>query len=199
MATATARIDDALARIDALHAGDPERVDVGGQLVGAELVYARRMTAWLDRLEPTASEALRLAVRAQHLARWSIPRSAYPEGRAGYRRWRTELARDHARRAAEILGEVGYEPEMIARVTQIITKADLSRDLEVQALEDCACLVFLEHGFDAFAAEHADDKLVDILRKTWKKMSARAREAALTLDLGARARELVSRALQSDH
>jgi hypothetical protein len=188
------RFDDAIARIDAIHAGDPEQVDDGGRRVARELIYARRMSAALARLEPAPSEALRLAVRAQHLARWALPRSAYPAGRSGYRRWRSEQARQHAARAAELLREVGYDAETIARVRKMITKAGLADDPDVQALEDAACLVFLEHTLDEFSRGHSDDEVVAILRKTWDKMSERGRGIALTLELPVRSRDLVSRA-----
>jgi hypothetical protein len=184
-------IDDAIARIDALHAEDPEIID--GR--PAELVYAERMSAALSALVPSASDALRIAVRAQHLCRWRTPRASYPEGKAGYLRWRAAQAKEHASLAAEVLREVGYDEPTVERVTALVTKKDLARDDEAQALEDAACLVFLQHHFDAFAAERDEAQLIDILQKTWRKMSDRGRRAALVLPLSDRARELVSRAL----
>jgi hypothetical protein len=134
-------------------------------------------------------------VRAQHVARWQIPRDTFPAGRAGYKQWRTRLMEHHAELAAGVLRDVGYDDETVARVTQLIRKQGIKRDDDVQTLEDVACLVFLEDYFDEFAAEHDDDKLVDILQKTWVKMSERGRRAALALELSERARELVGRAL----
>jgi hypothetical protein len=153
------------------------------------------MTEALDRLEPDASEALRLAVRAQHISRWSIPRDSFPPGRKGYRAWRTRLMDHHADVAGEILHEAGYGEAMIGRVGELLRKKGLKRDPEVQTLEDVACLVFLEHYFDDFAAQHDDQKVIQILRKTWSKMSERGREAALGLDLSPRGAALVARAL----
>ncbi len=159
-----------------------------------ELAYARRMTATLERFAPGAPEAVRLAVRCQHIRRWTVPRDTYPEGRDGYRRWRTDLAQFHAETAGTILREAGYGDDTVARVGALLRKERLKADPEVQLLEDVACLVFLQHYLPAFAAQHADDKLVDILGKTWRKMSAQGRAAALALDLEPRVRALVSRA-----
>ncbi|MFW5921239.1 MAG: DUF4202 domain-containing protein, partial [Polyangiales bacterium] len=119
----------------------------------------------------------------------------YPRGRSGYKKWRTQLALMHAELAAEVLRDVGYDEDTIGRVEDLVLKKRLKRDDEAQTLEDVACLVFLEHYFPAFAAEHDDDKVVDILQKTWKKMSERGHEAALSIDLPRRERALVERAL----
>jgi hypothetical protein len=189
------RFRQAIAALDAVHAEDPERTRVGDDDVPSELAYARRMTETLARLEPEASEALRLAVRAQHLGRFRVPRSSQPDGRAGYLKWRTERARDHAALAREILASVGYEDDTIERVASLVLKKQLASDPEAQCLEDCACLVFLAHGLDAFAAKEPEETVIAILAKTWKKMSARAREQALALPLSERGRALVARAL----
>ena len=177
------RLATALARFDAVNADDPRRVSdpASGEAIGFELLYGRRMSERLAKLAPDASEVLRLAVRAQHIARWRIARDRYPEGRAGYKRWRSELARAHAELAGGILGEVGYPAETIARVRDLLQKKQLSRDPEVQVLEDVACLVFLEHYFAEFAGKHERAKLIDIVQKTWKKMSERGHQAAAEL------------------
>ena len=186
----------ALERIDAAHAEDPDLVvNADGADVAAELAYARRMTSWLDRLEPGALEALRLAVRCQHLRRWTIPRSQYPMTRAGYHQWRTTLARFHADEAAAILRGVGYDEATVARVQSLVRKEGLKTDPETQTLEDVACLVFLEDEFREFARKHDEAKVLAILRRTWGKMSARGRAAALGLDLGPAERALVEKAL----
>ena len=186
-----ARFDQAIAQIDAAHAGDPEK-DASGE--ARELVYARRMTAWLEKLAPDASEALRLATRCQHLRRWAIARSGYPAGKIGYLRWRKEESLAHAALAGEILGRAGYGAE-VKHVQSLIKKERIKHDPEAQLLEDVACLVFLEHEFAAFAAKHGEAKLIDILRKTWAKMSPGGREAALGLKLAAPLRAIVEKAL----
>jgi hypothetical protein len=189
------RLDRAIAALDAVHAEDPERTWVAGEALPAELVYAHRMTATLARLTPDASEALRLAVRAQHLGRFRVPRASQPDGRAGYLKWRTEQARAHAALAREILAAAGYEGDTVERVASLVLKKQLASDPEAQCLEDCACLVFLEHGLDAFAAKEDEETVIAILAKTWNKMSPRAREEALPLS--ERSRALVARALAS--
>jgi hypothetical protein len=180
------RFDRAIASIDAFNARDPH---------GEELLYSQRMTAWLARLEPDASEALRLAVRAQHIGRWTSPRKTYPDTRAGYKQWRDALAGYHAEKATEILREAGYGDDVIARVAALIKKKNLKTDAESQTLEDVACLVFLDHEFADFAERHGDEKLIRILQRTWLKMSERGREAALGLDFPPRLKGLIEAAL----
>lgn len=195
------RLREALARFDAVNAADPRhaRDPATGEEVAFELLYARRMSERLARLVPDASAPLRLAVRAQHIARWRIPRESYPEGRTGYKRWRSELARAHAELAGGILAEVGYGPTLVARVRDLLQKKGLRHDAEVQALEDVACLVFLEHYLADFAAKHDRAKLIDIVQKTWRKMSDRGHAEALAVagQLPAELRALLEEALAS--
>jgi hypothetical protein len=189
------RFDDAIARIDAAHAEDPNRVQVDGAERPAELVYAERMSRALAQLAPDAPEELRLAARAQHIRRWTVPRVSYPAGRAGYHRWRNDLKRRHAAWTGEILATAGYGAGEIARVGTLIRKDDLKGDADTQALEDAACLVFLEHYAEAFAAQHDRTKMVEILRKTWGKMSDKGRQVALRLPLAPPLRALLEDAL----
>jgi hypothetical protein len=178
---ADARLAAAIAAIDAFNAADPKRVLVDGREVADSVHYAERMSAWVERLDPSAPDALRLAARAQHIGRWTIPRANYPEGLAGYSRWRRDLARFHADTAGRILAEAGYDPATVARVGALIRKEGLGRDPETQVLEDAACLTFLETGFDEFSRRHPDDKIVDIVRKTWRKMGPKGRALAAEL------------------
>ena len=189
------RFTNAIDRFDLANAEDPRRGSVGGESQPRELVYARRMTAALDRFAPDAPEAVRLAARCQHLRRWTIPRDRYPAGRDGYRQWRTDLGRFHAETAGEILLDVGYDGATIAHVQALLRKERLKADPDVQLLEDVICLVFLEHYLADFAAQHDEEKLTDILRKTWRKMSDRGRAAALEVDLPTALRALVARAV----
>lgn len=189
------KFENAVAGFDEANTADPNVENVGGQLVPKELAYARRMSSWLDRLAPEASEPLRLAARCQHICRWKRPRSEYPMTRAGYHRWRTALYQFHADVAGEILRSVGYDENTIARVGALLKKQHLKTDPEAQMLEDVICLVFLEFYFAEFAPKHDDEKVIDILRKTWKKMSPIGQAAALRLPLSDAAAELVKRAL----
>lgn len=188
------RFERAIAAIDAVHAEDP---DLDSAREPRELAYARRMSAWLERLAPQAAEPLRLAVRCQHLRRWAIPRSGYPEGKIGYLRWRREQALAHAALAGEILQQAGYDPEAVTRVQSLIRKERIKQDPEAQLVEDASCLVFLESAFADFARKHEEAKLVEILRKTWAKMSPAAQREALGLQLPASQRALVEKALSN--
>jgi hypothetical protein len=189
-----ARLARALERIDAAHAEDPGREPDGAP---KELVYARRMSAWLERLEPRASEALRLAARCQHLRRWAIRRDQFPKGTKGYRDWRAAEAAAHAELAAEILREAGFDAPAVARVQSLIRKENLKRDPEAQVLEDVTCLVFLESYFAGFAVKHDEPTLLRILGKTWAKMSPRGREAARALEMPAPLEALVQKAIRA--
>ena len=174
------RLQQALDAFDRMNAEDPNVWEVDGRPVPKELAHARCVTAWVERLVPAPSEALRLAARAAHLRRWTVPRSAYPEGRRGYLKWRGDLKRMHAEAAEKVLEGLGFPAETIARVRQIVLRADLE-DPETQALEDALCLTFLEWQFADFGRAHPPEKIVQILRKTWKKMSPKARDLALEL------------------
>ncbi len=193
----TERLQDAIARIDAANAEDPNREFVDGAARPKEVVYAERMTGWLEKLAPEASEALRIAARAQHIERWTMPRAEFPDGREGYLRWRTTLAKFHAERTAGIIAEAGYEADVIDRVKGLLRKHRLKTDPEVQTLEDVACLVFLESYFADFSKRHDEAKVIGILRKTWAKMSPKGHAAALALDMPDDARALVEKALDS--
>lgn len=190
-----ARFDTAIAAFDAANAKDPHTERDGGQCVPKELLYARRMSARLDAFCPDAPEAVRLAARAQHICRWQVPRTDYPEGRAGYLTWRTDLAKMHAALAGEALGDAGYDDAMIARVQTLLRKRGLKTDPDVQLLEDVACLVFLAHYFHDFAKQHDEDKLIGILQKTWKKMTDKGHQAALRLSYSPEDRALIDKAL----
>lgn len=192
------RFNTAIDRFDAANREDPHHEQVDEQARPKELAYARRMSAWLDRLAPDASEPLRLAARCQHIRRWTIPRSDYPMDKAGYHRWRATLAKFHAETAGKILKDVGYDDTTIARVQALVRKERLRLDPETQLLEDVACLVFLENYFADFAKRHDEGKLVDIVRKTWGKMSERGRQAALQLNLAPEIQALLAKALQAD-
>lgn len=197
-ATDPERFRRAIERIDALNSEDPVQVRISEREVPGELLYSQRMSARLQSFAPEASEELRLAAHCQHVQRWKIPRDAYPRDRKGYKCWRTELGRMHADIAGEVLRGAGYGEDSVARVQMMLRKEKLKKDPEVQTLEDVICLVFLEHYFADFAAGHPREKLINILRKTWNKMSPPGHEAALALDLPPDLAELVQAALAGD-
>jgi hypothetical protein len=185
----------AIQALDHANAQDPNLSRIEGQEYPRELWYARELTRWVLRLQPNASEALRLAARCQHLERWKIPRSDFPAGRLGYLKWRKNLAQFHASRAEEILRAVHYSDEVVQRVRELNLKQDILHDPETQVLEDALCLVFLESQFDEFSEKTEKTKLVEIIRKTWRKMSSKGREMALELDLDAETRTLIEQAI----
>jgi hypothetical protein len=189
------KLDEVFAAIDAANALDPN-LDANGK--PACLVYGQKMSERLNLFAPQAGEDLAIAVRGQHIERWKIPRDSYPMDRAGYLRWRSDLKDVHSSRLTEIMRAAGYADEHIARVGQIVRKERFKTDPEAQTLEDVACLVFLEHYAADFTAKHADDKSIDIIRKTWRKMSDHGHEAALALALPPHVGELVKKALSSE-
>src|SRR5882724_7640434 len=193
---------DAFARartlIDAAHAADPARAADGRP---AELVYAERMEGWVEKLSPDATPLLRLAARCQHLERWSVPRSTFPLDRPGYLQWRKSLYTKQAERARALLLQAGIPAAEAAEVATWVSKTGLKTNSGTQALEDAACLVFLENEITAFAAQHADyprEKFVEILTKTWRKMSPRAQGLARALALPPAITELVRDAVGAD-
>lgn len=189
------RFENAIARIDDANRQDPVPEESDGHSYPKELLYGQRMTTWLTRIAPEASEALRLAVRCQHIQRWKIPRQDYPAGRTGYKQWRTDLAKFHAETAGDILREVGYDEETVQRVQALVRKERFKVDPEAQTLEDVACLVFLAHYFAAFAEKHETEKVIDIVRKTWKKMSDDGHKAALTISFPEHLKTIVEKAI----
>ncbi|MFY0712711.1 DUF4202 domain-containing protein [Seonamhaeicola sp. NFXS20] len=190
------RFETAIALIDKKNAQDINTYQVAGINYPKELLYSQRMTRKLLQFEPNASKALQIAARAQHVCRWQIPRDDYPMDRVGYLKWRETLKKMHAEITADILKQVGYDNQYIERVTQLITKKLIKKNEESQTLEDTVCLVFLDYYFEEFAAKHEDEKVIDILQKTWKKMSDKGHEAALQLSFSDKNLSLIKQAIQ---
>ena len=173
------RFNKAIALFDAANGEDPNQE----QGRPKELLYAERMTEMLQRFRPDASEAVQLAVRAQHIRRWTVPRSSYPMTKEGYYAWRTGLYKIHADTAGELMRQAGYDDAMIEQVKKAVGKRALKVNPDTQLLEDTADLVFIEHYMLAFAAgkpDYDEEKWLEIIRKTWKKMSDAAHAFALS-------------------
>jgi hypothetical protein len=187
------RLQRVLARLDALNRDDPNQEVVHGVRLPRELAYSERLTDWVLRLNPQASEALRIAARGQHVRRWTIPREEYPRTRAGYLKWRERLKAFHAELVAHAMREEGCADEDIERVRLIITKKQLGRDPDTQTIEDALCLIFLETQFADVQGKVSAEKMADIVRRTWAKMSPRAREEALRLPVSDEQRALLRR------
>ncbi|KAJ5762204.1 uncharacterized protein N7511_005586 [Penicillium nucicola] len=194
------KYDKSLSQIDAAHSEDPRQHETPTGPIPYELHYAQKMTKYLETLNPHADELLRLAIRAQHLRRWEVPRDSYPMTKIGYHSWRAGLQRRQAEIVQGICVGNGYSVEEAERVGEMVKKTDLKKgDADTQTLEDVACLVFLDDQFDRFERELGDEgKMVDILRKTWGKMSERGREEALKISLSDNAVRLVGIALGGD-
>lgn len=190
-------LEQAFELFDAYNRKAPEKVIWNGEEFPSEYFYATKLHEWVKRLHPDASESLLLASRCQHIGRWEIARSNYPEGRVGYLTWRNDLSKFHAHKAAEILLSVGYHADIIDRVCEIILKKRLKTDNEVQTMEDALCLVFLEFQYDDLIEKQSEEKMTDILQKTWAKMSASGREQALLLRYSEKGLGLLNKALHS--
>ena len=185
----------ALKLIDEAHTLDPKKVEVNGRKIPYELHYSEKMSSYLEKCNPNASNVLRLAIRAQHLRRWEIPRDSYPMNKVGYHAWRTYLKKRQAEMASQICLDCGYSEDDAERVAHLIRKEDLKKDEETQTLEDVACLVFLDDQFEEFEQQHDEDKIVKILQKTWGKMSEKGHELALEIPMSERCKTLVGKAL----
>jgi hypothetical protein len=193
------RFETALQRFDTENSRDPNSEQTAeGISYPRELVYAQRLTDWVLRLSPGASEELRLAARCQHLCRWMVPRDSYPMTRAGYLQWREGLKKFHANKASEILRSAGYPESVIIRVQALNLKKDFPVDAEVRVLEDALCLVFLEHQFAPLSEKTSDEKIVNALQKSWKKMTPRARVLARELAFSPRQQSLLTKALATE-
>ncbi len=190
------KLQKAFTLFDEANKQDPNVEEWQGKEYAKELLYAMRMTEKLNEFAPEASETLQLTARCQHICRWEIPRESYEMNRTGYLKWRQDLKKFHARKASAILQQVGYDQNTISQVAFLLEKKQLKKNEETQTLEDVICLVFLEYYFDSFAQKYTEVKLIDILQKTWRKMSEKGHSAALGLPLSASTQALVTKALQ---
>lgn len=189
------RFSEAFRRFDEANSRDPNQITVDGLPRPHELVYAERLTEWVKKLAPDASEVLLLAARSQHLCRWEIPRSSYEMTRPGYLRWRAELKKLHAAKSAEILTAVGYPLDVVQQVQDLNLKKNLGSDPDCQVLEDALCLVTLQFQLTDLIRKTDPEKLISILQKTWKKMSPQGREAALAVNYSDEEKEVLQKAL----
>lgn len=189
------RLETAIALIDKKNSEDVNTYTVFGLDYPKELLYSVRMSRKLLQFKPNASKALQIAARAQHICRWKIARNEYSMDRVGYLKWRETLKRMHADITAQILIQVGYDKPFIDRVSLLINKKLIKKNEETQILEDTICLVFLDYYFEEFAAKHDDEKVVDILKKTWVKMSDAGHAEALKLPFSDKSLALVKQAI----
>jgi hypothetical protein len=191
MTSLSDRFNKARDAFDTYHQKDPNTETIEGKAIPKELLYARRMTDRLAKFAPDADEAVTLAARCQHIGRWEIPREKYPMDKKGYLQWRNEEKMHHAKIAERILSEAGYALETIEAVKFLLLKKELFTNPRTQLLEDVVCLVFIEYYLEEFAAKHDDEKVVDILRKTLRKMTPNAKSAVGTIKLSDKIRTLI--------
>jgi hypothetical protein len=189
------KFDKAIQLFDAANSKDPFKESAHGKTYPKELLYAQRMSAKLADFQSNASEAVQLTVRCQHICRWEIARDSYEMNRKGYLTWRRDLAKFHANKAAQILSEANYDVTTIDKVKFLLQKKQLKKNKETQLLEDVICLVFLEFYFEKFAKKYSEEKLIDIVQKTWAKMSNKGHEAALKLKFSKFSFALIQKAL----
>lgn len=189
------QLQQVLDAIDQLNGDDPNILMIDGVSRCKEQLYSERMSAQMLAFCPEATDELRVAAHAQHVRRWTSDRRDYPDGKAGYYRWRVGLGQMHGQLAASAMDEAGYSTESQQQVVRLLTKQGIKKNRDVQILEDVICLVFLQYYFLDFAAKHSEEKIISIVQKTWAKMSERGQQAALGLSLEPKALELVKQAL----
>ena len=190
------RLESIFLLIDQSNAEDPNLENEDGKSVPKELLYGQRMTKMLEGyVDGQPSEPLAIAARAQHICRWEIPREKYPMDRTGYLKWRTDLKKFHADKTSSLMQQLDYDARTIERVSFLLQKKQLKRDSGTQILEDIVCLVFLKYYFEDFSKKHSDEKIIDILQKTWRKMSEKGKKQALTLKFSPAASDLIKKAL----
>ena len=183
MSDSQSRYDKARALIDDANRADPNRVSADGHDWPKELLYSQRMSDMLQRFRPDADDVMRLAIRAQHIERWKSPRQEYPEGRIGYLKWRKDLYKIQANRASELMQQAGYDDAERERAWKAVAKKNIKGNPDTQLLEDVTDLVFMEHYMLEFVGKHpeySEEKWIDIIRKTWRKMSDEAQQFALS-------------------
>ena len=184
--------------IDAANSADPTSVVVRGVEQPLALAHGRLAAEWIERLVPDADEAVLLAARAHHLRRWEVGRSSYPEGRWGYLRWRRDQKDRHARDVEAILTSAGYGPDAVGPVQSLLRREHVSTDPRAQAVEDAACLVFIETQLDDMIGRLDHARLIEVVRKTARKMSPAALDAVGELTLSDAAKALLADALSPD-
>lgn len=182
---------------DAYNTNDIHQENVDGKSVAKELIYGQRMTDKLNAYEPGAPEQVKLSARCQHIGRWEIARNSFPMDRKGYLQWRSQLAIHHGKIAEKILSDCSYDQSMIDKVKSLLQKKQLHQNPDTQLLEDVICLVFIEFYLEDFANEHDDEKVIDILKKTLKKMSPRAIEEAVKIRVSDHVSSLIGKAATS--
>ena len=191
MTTSTDQFKRAIEAFDAYNQNDPNKEEHNGKVFSKEVLYAQRMTNWLNQFAPDAPDYVKLAARCQHIGRWEIARDHFPMDKKGYLQWRNQEKIHHAKVAEEILNACQYASETIDKVKFLVLKKELFTNTDTQLLEDVICLVFIEFYIEAFAAKHDDEKVVDIIKKTLKKMSSKGIDSAQKISVSKKIASLI--------
>lgn len=190
--------EKAIIEFDRLNSSDPNIETWNDITYPKEVLYSMRMTETLKKINPNASETVQLAARCQHICRWQISRSEFEPNRIGYLKWRTQLYKFHAKKASEVLMQVGYDEKTIKSVAFLLQKKQLKKNEETQQLEDVVCIVFINYYFEKFSKKYSEKKLIEILQKTWVKMSKKGQQITLKLQLSNKTKLLIEQALKAD-
>lgn len=193
--TMKTKLELAFERYDAYNQKDPHTFTWQGKTYPQEYFFALQLYNWVLKLNPKASEALLLASRSQHIGRWESPRENYPPDRVGYLSWRKEQGQIHAQKATQIMQELGYGPDEIAKVEHIILKKGIKSNADVQTIENALCLVFLQFQYEDFHQKHEPEKVINILKKSLLKMDTQGHEHALTLNYSDQGLHYIQQAL----
>lgn len=191
-------LETALAAFDEENGRDPRTQRVDGIDHPRERIFARRVYAWMLRLDPSAPEPARLAAQSHTLRRWEIPRGRYPKDTAGYHAWRRATARHSAEAAARILRGIGYPEEMILQVSRLISGERYPKDPDARLIEDADCLAFFEIKLKDYLDRWDPRKIERILKGTWAKMTPSAQQMARGLPLDPRVKKILDRLTRSD-
>lgn len=177
------------------NAQDPNTLLYKGESYPKEWFMAQALVFRTLEIEKKPSEALLLAAHSQHIKRWEIPRSSYPEGRKAYLEWRSRLKHFHAETSSEMMRKHGYDSELIDAVTLINLKEDIRSNPDCQTIEDALCLVFLEFQYEDIIKKYPASKVINILKKTAAKMSLRGLDYASQIPMSEQAKALLTQAL----
>ena len=189
------KLEEAFELFDTYNKQDPNKIIWNSISYPLTYFFALQLHDWVIKLNPDAGEALLLASRSQHIGRWTSARTSYPEGKAGYLQWRTDLKKFHAAKSGALMREAGYEEKVIEHTQHIILKKDLRTDQEVQTIENALCLVFLQYQFDEFILKHDEKKVLHVLQKSWGRMTGPGREAALSIVYSDKGKDLLDKSL----
>lgn len=190
------KLANAFQKFDEYNKTDNHFFEWEGRQYPQEYFLAIQLYEWVLKLAPDASKALLLASRCQHIGRWEIPRESYPDGRVGYLTWRKDLGLFHALKAKEILLDIGFDSDEIAKVERIVLKQRIKTDPEVQTMENALCLVFLQFQYEEFHAKHDAEKVINILKKSLLKMDAHGHQFALSLTYSEKGLAYIQEALK---